>query len=744
MVEAHGTGIPLGDVTEIQALSHVFGSRNREFPDCAIGSVKSMIGHTIPAAGMAGLIKSILALYHKTLPPTLCDEPSPDLGLEKTSFYVNTESRPWIHGGAHPRRAGVSAFGFGGINAHAILEEFTGNDGDGEASSMLHHWDAEVVICQAESRGGLIEAVKGLLSFISSNPETELKDIAYTMNCPLDNSAEYRLAVVVNSSKDLEKKIDYALKRLADPGCRAIKDRSGIFFFEEPLSREGKIAFLFPGEGSQYPNMLSDLCIHLPEVRAYFDRLDRIFFNNGREPLPSQVVFPVPNASPEGRAACERTMWEMEYAVMAAFTANASLYAVLRHLDICPDTLVGHSTGEDVALWASRIWGEADQEWLADGWFKINISNETLEKQVPVAKLMAVGASNPSVVAAIAAESDGELHVAMDNCPNQVVLCGSESAIQGAYEHLKKKGAICNFLPFDRGYHTPLYQPLCDYILQSGGDPQGFQPPQIEVYSCATTRPFPDDPYEIRRIMVERWAQPVRFRETIEAMYDAGVRIFVETGPRGNLTSFVRDTLGRRRYLAVASNAPNGSGISQLNQMIGLLAAHCVPMCLDYLYKRRNPQRLPIREGAQERVDVDVKKTKKAGTMKLSLALPWPTLDKRVPGVGSDGITLAQAAPTELKATRIHAAQEVTRTATQEVPESGVPGMPYPGSRGELSPVSPVSDASLPDQWGQGVDSNRKDRIRSGVMQQYLGNMERFLGQQQEVMQTYLKKRLKR
>ena len=124
LIEAHGTGIPLGDRTEIQALTEVFGKRNGDLPQIALGSVKSMIGHCIPASGIASLIKMSLALYYKTLPPTLCSQINPDLNLGQTPFYLNTESRPWIHSSQTPRRAGVNAFGFGGINSHAILEEY--------------------------------------------------------------------------------------------------------------------------------------------------------------------------------------------------------------------------------------------------------------------------------------------------------------------------------------------------------------------------------------------------------------------------------------------------------------------------------------------------------------------------------------------------------------------------------------------------------------------------------------------
>ena len=126
LLEAHGTGTQVGDVAEIKALTRFFGTRNGGFPHCALGSIKSMIGHSIPAAGMAGLIKTAFALYHKILPPTLCDEPNPELGLDESPFYLNTKTRPWIFQKGKPRRAGVSAFGFGGINAHAVMEEYTG------------------------------------------------------------------------------------------------------------------------------------------------------------------------------------------------------------------------------------------------------------------------------------------------------------------------------------------------------------------------------------------------------------------------------------------------------------------------------------------------------------------------------------------------------------------------------------------------------------------------------------------
>ena len=693
MIEAHGTATRVGDLTEIQALTGLLGRSDGDgaLPSCALGTVKSMIGHPILAAGMAGLIKSALALYHKILPPTLCDEPNPELNFDKTPFYLNTETRPWIHHQQQPRRAGVSAFGFGGINAHVILEEYTGGENHGEAQFLPHHRDTELIILQAESRAALIETGKRLRDFISVSPEANLIDIAYTANCPLPDNSKYRLAIVASSVADLEKKLDHSLKRLADAQCDEIKDRSGIFFFEQPLSTEGKLAFLFSGEGAQYPNMLSDLCTHFPEVRASFDRADRVFAKNGRRPLLGQVLFPPPHALSELHTASEQAMWSMEYAVMAVYAADFALYTLLGRLDIVPHSLVGHSIGQDIALWASGALVADDEERFEERWLryflKTRVSDSAVEAQMPTVRLMAVGASDPSTIATIAAESNGQLFVSMDNCPNQVVLCGSDQAMEHAHDQLTKNGALCNFLPFDRPYHTPWYKPAREENIQDVRRTT-IGPPQIEVYDCGTARPYPDDPDEIRKISVEQWVQPVRFRETIEAMYDAGVRIFVEVGPKGNLTSFVEDTLGRRRrYAAVPLNVSGMSAVTQLNQAVGLLASHGVPMRLSYLYDRRKVQQLPIFESGKtdiEKTPADVKASrKKQATIQLSMALPKLSLNKKIPIVSSEG-----------KAS-IHTPQ----TATKEAPVRSV-----------------------------------QDPPRSHVMEKYLATMERFLSDQQEIM----------
>ena len=254
LIEAHGTALPLGDVSEMQALRQVFGTGDGAPPRCALGSVKSMIGHLLPAAGIAGMIKAALALYHRTLPPTLhCERPNPRLEIEKTPFYLNRDPRPWIHGAtAVPRRAGVNAFGFGGINAHAVLEEYDRGEEESETQSCLRQWDTELCVIQGQSREMLIQEARRLMDALSASPGKSLLDVACARNTrPFDQP--YRLAVVARSTEELGRKIAHALKRLQDPQCLRIKDKSGIYFFEEPLGKAGRLAFLFPGRARNTP-----------------------------------------------------------------------------------------------------------------------------------------------------------------------------------------------------------------------------------------------------------------------------------------------------------------------------------------------------------------------------------------------------------------------------------------------------------------------------------------------------------
>lgn len=720
LIEAHGTGTLAGDLTEIRALTNVFGlRRNGTVPRCAIGSVKSMISHTIPAAGIAGLIKTALALHHKILPPTLgFNTPNPKFELEKTNFYINTEARPWVQGASEPRHAAVSAFGFGGINAHAVLEEYrreanrTGaREETSEQISLLRQWETELLLLRGESHEQILHAARQLQQRLSAGSTWALRDLAYTLNCKSE-PAEGCLAIIASTLQEFQKKLGYAIQRLEDPKCIKIQDRSGIFFFREPLCHEGTLAFLFPGEGSQYVQMLSTLCMHFPEVRAAFDRADRVFLANGRELLPSHVLFPPPLHSATAAAPEEQALWQMDCAVTAVATADQAIYKLLRHLQIEPQAMVGHSSGEFAALLASgAIVAKDDDEVLQHGLNLYRISEEMAD-QVPEALLMTVGAADPHVLATLLRESGGTMQVAMDNCPNQVVLCGSEGVILPAREQLQAQGAICTLLPFNRAYHTPLFYPVCERLIPFFDQLQ-IVPPQTTLYSCASTRPYPADPAEIRRLALEQWARPVYFRETIEAMYADGVRIFVEVGPRSNLTGFVNDILRDRRYLASASNLPLRNDITQLHFLLGLLAAHGVPMRLDYLYAARQPRTLSLDIALEQG---DVSQNDSAG-MRLALELPTLHLDRPA---------FAPTAGEEISSDR--AGHDLAPKITQERANLEQNGAQAPSTPAFLSSTQDVQPAT----------PHFSPEVQQGVMGAYMQTMEHFLRLQEEMTISFM------
>lgn len=706
LIEAHGTATAAGDAAEIEALTRVFGEhQNGDRPQwCAVGSVKSMIGHTMPASGAASLIKTALALYHKVLPPTLnCDEPNPKLRLHETPFYVNTTTRPWIHGRATPRRAGVNSFGFGGVNAHVVLEEYAPAKAV-DAPSHMPRWDSELCVLEAATRDELVQSLRELQAHLEGAPQTELKDLAYTLNTALEDKPN-RLALVAESVEDLGKKLARALERLSDAECRQIKDRGGVYFFEEPLSASGgKLAFLFPGEGAQYPGMLSDLCVHFPEVRECFDQLDRLFVDLPGKLPPSGYIFPRPALSEAEREAAASRLFEIDGAVEGVLTANHAMATLLAELGVQPGAIVGHSTGEYSAMRAAGIIDLSDEATFRRFALDMNgmYEREAAGDGVPRATLVAVGADREQVSAAVR-EAGGDLFLAMDNCPHQSVIVGDPGAAERAVVKLRALGLICDPLPFDRAYHTPLFERYADG-LRSFFEAMPMSKARIETWSCTTSAPYPEDVADIRRLVVDHWVQPVEFRKTIEAMYEAGVRLFVEVGPRGNLTTFVEDILRGRPHLAVPSNVQRRSGITQLNHLLAILAAQGVPMRMEHLYARRSPKLLSLGDTGAA--------TDGASKSRVKLATGWPPMNI------SEETAQSLRSRTNGGASAIApATDQANAQPTFVEPQAAAPN----GSAAAPSGAPPVPAAA----GGQ-------------AMEAYLQTMDQFLVAQQDVMQAFL------
>ncbi len=364
LVEAHGTGTVAGDGAEIKALSTVFAEHSDSRQWCAVGSVKSMIGHTKATAGVAGIVKAALALHHRVLPPTIgVEEPNPKASFPESPFYVNSEARPWLTGGAaHPRRAGVSAFGFGGTDFHIVLEEYTGAYRE-DPEAAMPRWPGELLLWRG-SRAEVLGALEKLEGELAGAAAPSLDALAHRLALEFHarEAAGPTLALVAESLEDLREKLGRARELLAGAEER-VHDPSGIHFSERPLGAEGRVAFLFPGQGSQMVNMGRELAIAFPEASEQFELADRVLAGSYEQPL-SGYVFPPPSFTPEEQRRRQSELTDTHVAQAALGATELAYLRVLETLGIVPELTAGHSYGEFVALAAA---GGIDVEQLLRG-----------------------------------------------------------------------------------------------------------------------------------------------------------------------------------------------------------------------------------------------------------------------------------------------------------------------------------------------------------------------------------------
>ncbi|MBC9251838.1 beta-ketoacyl synthase [Pseudomonas alcaligenes] len=581
LVEAHGTGIPLGDQTEIAALRSVLGARQGLLGSVAIGSVKSMISHCIPAAGIAGLIKTSLALHHKVLPPTLCGAVNPALGIDTTPLYVNTAAKPWIARPQSPRRAGINSFGFGGINTHAVLEEAPAT---ALRPRSLARRDCELCVFAGTSRAELQQQVQQVLAYLEQAPALSLGDLAATLAARDSSGKPVRLAVLAGDVAELAKKLQQALKKLDEAKGERWMTRTGMLFSSQPL--QGKLAFLFPGEGSQYLNMLADLAQHFAEVREWFDFWQGLYDETPGSTRSDILFPPASELTDELRQRLEARLFDMDVGSEAVFVASQALFSLLGALGVEPDAMLGHSTGESSALAASGAIAFTDRAQLADFIRELNqVYRGVLDGGgIATGALLTVGALKREQVERHIGACAEPVAVAMDNCQNQLVLFSGRATIEGLLKSLSEDGGICSILPFDRAYHTPLFAAVTTAFHQYYRD-VGLQAPKTALYSCASAELFPADSPAVCELAAAQWSNTVRFRETIANMHRDGVRYFVEVGPSGNLTGFVNDILGGEEYLAIASNARKRSGLEQLFNLLGALFVNGRPVDLGKLHR---------------------------------------------------------------------------------------------------------------------------------------------------------------
>ncbi|HSM73963.1 MAG TPA: beta-ketoacyl synthase N-terminal-like domain-containing protein, partial [Desulfobacterales bacterium] len=584
LVEAHGTGTRVGDRVEFSALCDVFGASGPRPTPCALGSVKSNIGHTKAAAGAAGLIKAALALHHKVLPKTLkVDTPDPDLKIAESPFYLNTETRPWVAADGHPRRAGVSAFGFGGSNFHLVLEEYS-------PRKTAVAWDGSVEIVAFSAPDALTLRSRLQEAAAASKPPTPPAEIARLADAsrrsfsardahrlvhtiqrpPVATSAQWAAA--------FSGSLGQAAEMLAQNGCDRSWGLAGVFYgCGTPVA---KAAFLFPGQGSQYLGMGRDLACIFPEALAAFEAADRAWDTS---PRLSEAVFPCPARSEQEKAAREESLRQTDKAQPAIGALSLAMLAVLERFGLRPQATCGHSYGELTALHAAGRLSAGDFLTLsvARGRAMAAAACPGGDTSPPANGAMLAVKAPLAEIGDLLGELDPSLVLANRNSPEQGVISGPAEAIAAAERVCQKRGFQTRRLPVAAAFHSPLVQPAQAPFAQALAQVD-MVASTVPVYANTTGRPYPADNAAARALLGGQIVKPVDFVGAIEALYRDGFQTFVEVGPKSVLTGLVKAILGQRPYQAVALDHSAGSafGLGDLARALSQLAAWGVALDL--------------------------------------------------------------------------------------------------------------------------------------------------------------------
>ena len=561
LLEAHGTGTRVGDATEVRGLTSVYEDTGREGSWCALGSVKSMIGHTKAAAGAAGLIKAVMALHHKVLPPTIkVETPNEAVTPGETPFYVNTEKRPWLPESGHPRRAGVSAFGFGGSNFHCVVEEY-----DSRATAV--DWDGrdQIFAFSAESREALVSKLK---DFDAGSEWAEIRGRAAETRAGFDASHEARLLMVVEQGgKAPAELITLALARLEESQS-AWSLPQGVFFGSG--SAKGGWAACFPGQGAQYVGMLRELMCRFP-VAA-----DTLAAATETTLGLADILYPHPAFDDDSRPEQEAALTATQTAQPALGAASLAAFRVLAQFGLAPEATCGHSYGELVALCAAgRIQ-----------------PMELYELSRLRGELMAGGEGDQGSMLAVAAGSNRvqtlmqkhglDLVVANHNAPRQVVLSGVTDEIHRAAGILSDEGIRTKKLPVSAAFHSAL---VAEAAAPFAENLRGVKLTKsaVPVYANTTGAKYPSTPSAARKVLARQLASPVDFVQCVKAMFEDGVRTFVEVGPGRRLSGLIREILADEEITVVAVDASSGQrpGLVDLARMLAQFAAAGHAVALD-------------------------------------------------------------------------------------------------------------------------------------------------------------------
>jgi amino acid adenylation domain-containing protein len=526
-LETHGTGTELGDPVEIEALKQAFNTNKKGF--CAIGAVKANIGHLDAAAGAAGLIKTILALEHRMVPPAVNFEtPHPQIDFENSPFYVNTQLQEWKIEN-HPLRAGVSSFGIGGTNAHVVLEEFSeGTGGLAPLPVEPHSRGYQLIVLSAKTPSALDKMTENLAEYFKknllnrgnhenpTNPGPTLADAAYTLQVGRKHFPHRRMLVC--------SQINEAAAALSSPGSAPVKPRTSV------VKKENRpVIFMFPGLGSQYVNMGLDL---YKTERVFREEMDRCFdiLNSLVEYEIKEILYPSSkfNRSNRSNKSYKSHINQTEIAQPVTFIFEYALARLLMHWEIKPHEMIGYSFGEYVTACLSGVFSLEDA-------LKLVVYRGQAMQKLPVGAMLSVPLPVKELEPLL--ENEGELSIAIDN-GSSCVVSGPGAVVDVFEKRMKQMRYICMRLPVSRAVHSFMMEPLKEgFNAEAGSIPRNK--PQIPYISNVTGKRIKDSEAVDPRYWGTHMRETVRFADGLRELMKEPDALFIEVGPGHELSSLL-------------------------------------------------------------------------------------------------------------------------------------------------------------------------------------------------------------
>ncbi|MDJ1175532.1 type I polyketide synthase [Roseofilum capinflatum] len=510
-LESHGTGTKLGDPIEVEALTRVFSAETDEKQFCAIGSVKTNVGHLNTAAGVVSLIKTALCLKHQTLVPSLnFDRPNPQIDFDNSPFYVHTALSPW-ETEQLPRRAGVSSFGVGGTNAHLVLQEPPPVEKEENELDRPAH----LLALSAKTPQALIDAAANYQNYLQQNPDVNLADVCYSANtgrAPFP----YRLAVTATNTQELAEKLS-----LDDGVGEGLK----------PAPTAPKIAFLFTGQGSQAENMGLQLYQNSPVFRDALDECNELL---DLKPSLLEVLYPDLYKKKRGRKPKKSAIDETAYTQPALFAVEYALAKLWQSWGVEPSAVMGHSVGEYVAAVIAGVFS------LEDGLKLIQARGQLMQQLPAGGGMVSVMASTVKIEPLLSGYGE-KVAIAAINGPESTVISGDNGALAEISAKLEAEGIKTKALQVSHAFHSPLMEPMLAEF-EAVAKELTYEQPQLTLISNVTGT-LADASITTAQYWVNHVRQPVRFAQSMQTLHRQGYDLFLEVGPQPILLGMGRKCL---------------------------------------------------------------------------------------------------------------------------------------------------------------------------------------------------------